>query len=349
MYSLFRLLFRSNYWRMVLRKATWVEALQSLRRAHKDKRARRHLGRLFLLLLTPALCIGYLAWLVGSGAWLFIPFVIPVIWWMNRGAKRDAEPLHVAPTPELELRELSEEDRLALRLYFAELAVLHAVMVDRAGSERFQKEKQLPEGVEVTSRRVHLDLLKRIGIWEKMAAEDREALMMPDGHWEWAMINRVALAMEPLRLFRWILRIDFYLPVVGQQLSGDFAIAHELVLEPRKALDGVKMADMEMMRVGRDAADQFFQRCLAETISRGYYDPGDAEVVKRAGEISAAMAGQQHRDFVLGSRLVSEAGKEELLWATSLAQRRRNILAWAMSLLEAGQPAEPPLVCVSAE
>jgi hypothetical protein len=92
MYSLYRLLFKSSYWRMLLRKATWQEAGMSLRRAHKDKRARKHVLGFALMLLVPFLCIAYLAWLAGSGAILFVPFVIPVILWRARREKQRPRP-----------------------------------------------------------------------------------------------------------------------------------------------------------------------------------------------------------------------------------------------------------------
>ncbi len=349
MYSLFRLLFKSAYWRTILRKATYVEAGRSLLRAHKDKRARKHLLRLGLLLLTPALCIGYLALLAGTGALYILPLVIPVIWWMNRSTKQAGETLHIAPTPEPVRRELSEEESKAMRHRFAQMALLIAAMVDRAGSEKYLKEKELPPGIEPASRRTHLELLKKYELWENMARSDREAMMMPDGHWEWPLINRVTMAMEPLRLLRWILRIDFHLPLIGQQLRGDFSLAHEIVLAPEKLFEGKNLATEEMMETGRDAADHFFQRCLAEAIHRGYYNPNDEGMTERARRLAQALAGKQDRDFVLGTQLVSEAGKDEVLWATNLSQRRRDFLHWMIGRMKAAKPPEPPMVCVAGE
>ena len=349
MYSLFRLLFKSAYWRTILRKATYAEAGRSLLRAHKDKRARTHLLRLGLLLITPALCIGYLALLVGTGALFIIPLVIPVIWWMNRDAKQAGETLHIAPTPQPLRRELTEEESKAMRHSFAQMALLIAAMVDRAGSEKYLKEKELPPGIEPTTRRTHLELLKKYELWENMACTDREAMMMPDGHWEWPLINRVTMAMEPLRLLRWILRIDFHLPLIGQQLKGDFNLAHELVLAPDKLFEGMNLATEEMMETGRDAADHFFQRCLAEAIHRGYYNPNDEGMTERARRVAQSLAGKQDKDFVLGAQLVSEAGKDEVLWATNLSQRRRDFLHWLIGRIRAAKPPEPPMVCVVGE
>jgi hypothetical protein len=349
MYSLFRLLFKSAYWRTILRKATWIEASQSLMRAHKDKRARTHLLRLGLLVMAPALCIGYLIWIWGLGAWFILPIVIPIAWWFNRNSKQAGETLHIAPAPQPPRRTLTEEELKALRTGFAGIALIIAAMVDRAGSEKYLKEKVLPPGFEPTTRRTHLELLKKFDLWDKMTRADREAMMMPDGHWEWPLINRVTMAMEPLRLLRWILRIDFHLPLIGQQLKGDFNLAHELVQAPEKLFEGKKLATEEMMETGRAAADHFFQRCLAEAIYRGYYNPNDEGMTERARRLAQSLAGNQNKDFVLGTQLVSEAGKDEVLWATNLSQRRRDFLHWMLGQCRAAQPSELPKVCIVGE
>jgi len=350
MSSFFDRLFRNNLIRILASGATWNAAGQSLRRAHKDKRARKHLLGLVLivgfLVLVPVVGIAYLIFIVGTGAWLFLPFAILIVWWIRRGAREEFAPLNIAPTPEPLPWEPANEGWKLLHMYFAELALLYAVMVDRAGSERFLKERELPEGVEAISRRAHLNLLHSIGLWERMAAPDRELIMMPDGHWDWAKINQMAMEIEPLRLLRWILRIDFQLPLVGQQLSGDFAVAHELVSDPQRVLEGTELADEDLIRVARDAAQHYFVRCLAETITRGYHTPKDEQAVEWANEISESLSGLQNEDLLLGNKLVSEAAREQLIWATALAQKRSEFLTWVLSLLEAGHAPEAPLPCI---
>jgi hypothetical protein len=88
-------------------------------------------------------------------------------------------------------------------------------------------------------------------------------------------------------------------------------------------------------------------RCLAETISRGYHTTQDEQAVQWAKEISESLSGQQDEDLLLGSRLVSEAAREQLIWATALAQRRSDFLTWTLSLLDAGHAPEPPFRCIS--
>ncbi len=332
------MLFQKRYWQMLLRGTTWHEARLSLRRVHKDKRARKHLLWLGWMLLIPVLCVAYLAWLAGTGAWLVLPLLAPIIWWQTRRAKEEATPLHIAPQPEREPtdRLLSEVETAVLRQFFAEMTLIYATLVARAGSERFLKEKILPEGFEVTSRRLHLDMLKTRGLWDKMARVDREAMMMPDGHWEWERINQVGLALEPLRLLRWLLRVDYYLPLIGKQLRGDYATAYELVRAPEKVLESKGLVDPATVRVGRNSAGEYYQRCVAEAITRGYYEASSDEAAQWAKAVAEGMGGKQHEDFVLGDKLVSEASKDDLLWAVSLSRRRRDFLSWVMAVMQGG-------------
>ncbi|WP_263350765.1 hypothetical protein [Acidicapsa acidisoli] len=334
MYSLFVLLFRKSYWLMLFRKATWYEAWLSLKRVHKDRRARKHLLLFLFQLLIPFLCAAWLAWAIGTGFVLVVPIIFFILWWRNRlTTKEESVSLSIkAPPPPLH-HELSPEDRRKLRSYFVELTMLYAVMTDRAGSEAFLKDKVLPEGVEVVSRRIHLDLLKSLGLWDKMSSGDRQAMMMPDGHWEWPLINHTYLALEPLRLLRWILRIDFYLPAIGQQLRIDAKLANELVRAPNKASEGDGLISQHQLEIGRDAARQYLVRCIAEEITRGYRQVGENEDTQWATNYTAALSGKQHEDLVLGGKLVSEATKEELGWAVTLSRSRVNFLNWTLETM----------------
>jgi hypothetical protein len=348
MYSLFVLLFRKSYWLMLFRKATWYEAWLSLKRAHKDRRARKHVLLLLFQLLIPFLCAAWLAWAIGTGAFFIVPIVFFVIWWRNRRAAKDAAvSLSIKAPPPPIYRELTTEDRRKLRSYFEQLTLIYAVMTDRAGSEAFLKDKVLPEGVEVVSRRIHLDLLKSHGLWDKMSSGDRQAMMMPDGHWEWPLINHTYLALEPLRLLRWILRIDYYLPVIGQQLRIDARLANELVRAPAKVLEADGLITQQQVEIGRNAARQYLVRCIAEGITRGYRQVDEGEDTQWATNYSAAMSGKQHEDFVLGGKLVSEATQEELGWAVTLSRSRLNFLDWILATMN--NPVTPELTAEASQ
>ena len=96
MYSLFKFLTRSDYWRLIFRRHTWSEARVQLARRHKDKRARRYTLVIAALVAAPFLLVLYAAWLIGSGPIFLIPFVIPVLWCRARRHRHDG-PLHIAP------------------------------------------------------------------------------------------------------------------------------------------------------------------------------------------------------------------------------------------------------------
>jgi hypothetical protein len=339
MYSLFALLLRKSYWQMLLRQATWYEAWLNLKRVHKDRRARKHIRHFLFLLIIPVLCLAYLVWVARSGAVFIVPILAAGVWWTNRRRRQEGGPLTILPGKAPAFRELSEAEQREVRAYFAELALLYAVMLDRAGSEAFLKEKVLPEGFEVTSRRVHLDMLKSNGLWDKMHPDDRESMMMADGHWEWERINYYTPGLEPLRLLRWILRLDFYLPVVGNQLKFDWKIANELVRAPQKLLGGKELGTLKMIDIGRKSAEQFFLRCLAEEITRGYREAEDKEWAEK---VNASMAGKQHEDFVLAGKLVSEADKDQLIWATQLSRRRMLFLNFAGVTMDRATAPETP-------
>ncbi len=334
MENLVQLVSKSSYWKMLLRGDTWREAAMSLRRVHKDKRARKHLFGLLLLLLVPVILITYLLWLIGSGGILLVPFVIPVLWWRARRAKRDEVLMHIAPQAESKVREFSEEERKTLLLYLKRLALFYAAMVSRATTESFLKEKTLPEGFEVIARRRHIDLLRQQGLWEQMAPRDREAMMMPDGQWDWTMINEVVVSLETVRLLRWALRIDYFLPVVGYQLRSDWNLAEELLTESQRLERSDRLIDLDSIRTAREAAATYFIRCWAEGISRGYYQADDEESKEWARTVSESLAGKNSEDLVLGATLVGEAGEHELRWATMVAARRKQFLEWMLRAME---------------
>lgn len=325
-----------------IQKSFWTEIGRSLKRIHKDSRARKQVLGLALLLLIPIAVIAYLALLIGSGAWLFVPFVIPMMWWRAREAKKDSTPMHIAPTAE-PVPALTEEAQAALRTYFAELALVYAVLFDRSGSERYLKERELPQGMEVTSRRVHINLLRQHLLWDRMAAADRDAVMMPDGAWSAQSINQITTGIEPLRLLRWILRVDFRLPHIGQQLYGDLSIAHELVVEPGLLFEGTDLAEIELIRTARNDAALFRGRCLAEAISRGYAGVQDEKTSQWAEQVSRNLRGKQNEDLVLGDKLVSESERGQLEWAGLLATLRCGFLEEVISTLESGSAPAPPV------
>ena|SRR5215472_10302831 len=343
-----------HVFRVLSEKSVWKEFWLSVKRAHKDRRARRHLAVLSMMIglavLVLIIVLTYVVLLVGTGSIFFAPLVIPVLWWIRRrAAEKESGPINIAPQVAQIYSTAKEENKQVLRSYFADLGLLYAVLVDRAGSERFLKEKELPPRVEVTSRRAHMEALRKSGVWERTAARDREVIMIADGGWEWEQINRFATGIEPLRLLRWILRIDFRLPTIGQHLAGDFTVAHEIVVEPERLRRGQDLIDEDEIRAAEDDARTTLFRCVAESITRGYQTPEDEQTAAWAKRISEELQGNQNEDFLLGDKLVSEATREQLGWATALANIRTNFLSMTLELLEDGHPPDGPIASMFAD
>lgn len=337
MQNLIQLVSQSSYWKMLLRGDTWREAGMSLRRAHKDRRARRHVLGLALMLIVPLFLLGYVGLLIGTGAIYAVPLVIPVLWWRARRAKQDEATMHIVPQAANHVRALSAEERAALLAYLRDLALFYAAMVSRAATEGFLKQKTLPEGFEVIARRRQLYLLREHGLWERMAARDRDAALLADGHWDWERINEAIVSLETVRLLRWALRLDFYLPVVGYQLHSDWSLAEELLQEPARLQQAGELIETDTVRTAKDAANTYFMRCLAEGISRGLYQADTSEAKAWADGVSESLAGRHSEDLVLGSTLVSEVEENDLRWATMVAARRKLFLEWMLQAMESGR------------
>jgi hypothetical protein len=175
-----------------------------------------------------------------------------------------------------------------------------------------------------------------------MTQHDRNALMMPDGQWNPAWVDSVVPAYEALRLMRWILRIDEFLPVIGKQLQFDWNSAHEIVKDPGRLQQPSKLVQLASIERARRAAEQFYARCLAEQIYRGEVQAKNDEDAKWATELAGRLNNKQSEDLVLGVKLVSEASSEELRWATMLAHRRFRFLYATSQAMEKGAPPEPP-------
>lgn len=322
-------LISKNYWRMLFRRATWREAWFSLRRFHKDKRARLHIGRFLRGMILPLL---YLVLLFCTPIGWVVLAVLPVIFLfglLGRKARREAA---LAKSP------LSPRQHAEIRTFFSELALIYAVLAERSASEAFLKEKILPDHIQVISRRVHIDLLKSKGLWDKLLPDERAALIIADGHWEWPMINSCSYSRERLRLLRWILRIDYHLPLLGAQLQYDAQIFKDLIRSPSIAFDGHEMVLPSTIETARKAGHDFFIRCLSEEITRGLHGPEQIEASPWAQEISTAIGGNQSEDLLLGGKLVSEADNNLVHYATTVARIRSEFLSWAGKVLDGSLP-----------
>ena len=338
MWSYFRLFFSGNYWRLVRRRQFWRDSWVALRRAHKDKRARKQMRLLLTVVMTPAICLLFFLLILGAIAGvasgqpgMAVGFAIGsvIAWVRSRNAGKRGE-----------LTRLFEPEKPAewmvspeLRKKLAELALVHAVLADRAGSEGFLAVKTLPEGIEVTTRRVHVALLREYGLWDRLGGEEKDLLLRPDGHWETGVAERVRWLLEPLRVLRWTLRLDDFLPTVGSTLAQDFGMAKELVLEPGKLFEGNEVIKRANLETARTAGNHYFQRCAAEGVKRGYFEAESEKNAEWSREYADKMAGRQSDDLLLGTKIVSEADEGTIRLGAMLSLRRLRMCGWLIGVL----------------
>jgi hypothetical protein len=108
------------------------------------------------------------------------------------------------------------------------------------------------------------------------------------------------LDWSPYAFLRWVLRIDYFLPTIGRAADLSYAVAHEIVVNARTALGTGKMIDLDSLATAHRAAEDYFYRCAAETISRGYHESDDELVKEWAHVVSETLAGKQGEDLLLG-------------------------------------------------
>jgi hypothetical protein len=98
--------------------------------------------------------------------------------------------------------------------------------------------------------------------------------------------------------------------------------------EPEALFRGDKLIAIEDLRTGIEAAQQYFYRCYAEGMRRGYFSTDDEEEARRTKEYAASMEGKEGEDLLLGTRIVSNASEQDVRLGTTLAIRRAQVLRW---------------------
>lgn len=335
MWRAFQILFSRKYWRILKRGATWRTGSVSVRRLHKDKRAWKQLLVILLLLSLPFLCLFYVAWVMASGGGVVGLGIMLIVVGVGGFRKRYVE----SNRGKLQTLKLSEapkrtEPSPAFRREVANLALLHAFLVDRAGSEGFLCTKVLPEGIEIITRRRHLDILRKFKLYERLGDVERDLLLLPDGHWDMETIRNVELAIEPLRILRWLLRLDDFLPNIGASLVLDYRMASSIASNPGALFKGKTLVSEEDIAVGQEAADNYLSRCFAEGLDRGFYEGSDQARAEWAKDVVRELGGRESEDFLLGTSIVSNANDDTVKRAALLALRRSELFNWVKGRID---------------
>jgi hypothetical protein len=344
--------FFGNYWRILFRRVTWRQAGFALRRLFKDKRAIRYVGGLALQVAMIPLA------LVGVGSLLALTFLVDgpygitpafgliglLIGFCIRGLRisyRQKEALAKLPQP------LSDDRLRATHAFFSDLAVIFAILSYRANSEAFLKQKVLPEHMQVISRQKHMNLIRERKLWDKLLPEEKRALMMPDGEWAWPLINDALMMQEQLRLARWILRLDFFLPDIGSDWTFDAWRYKKLIQRPEMLAEESKLIRSSNVTAAVKTAQEMHLRCFAEEVHRGYRLDAPEQTKDWARGVCERLGGKQSDDYVVGARIVSDLSEQDLRFITALAGCRKQFLEWTERILNGEEeptriPSEPP-------
>jgi hypothetical protein len=334
MIAILKMVLTRGYWRNMFQWDTWRLGWIALRRAHKDKRSRKYLRRLLLMILAPflaPLCV--LLLFTPGGA------IGSLIYLFRTNRRKAKEALALAQNPPA--RPPPPPVSPALRKEVADLALIHAVLADRAGSENFLQTKVLPEGVEVITRRLQLDILRERGLYDRLGSIERDLMLLPDGHWTNENIDCLALALEPLRILRWVLRTDHYLPSVGDCLILNYKLAQQTANDPASVYEGEDFISIDTLNQAFREADYVMNRCFAEAVIRGLVELDDDEERERCQKVVDEHRNHEDKDPTLNGIIVSKSEDHMVVRARIFAARRRAVLIWiAKRMYDDIQPSE---------
>jgi hypothetical protein len=308
----------------LFKKQTWSTAWILVRRVPRDRRARVALLRFLLVLIV---FVAYLAyWGLLARRLLFDLFGLLLVgvlavgaffFFVTRKWTERYDLIHL----EKELPPAVAPD--IKHSVFRETCLL-AAMLERAASER-ALEKGLDPGIEVITRRVVLDKLRKHGLLDGLEASYLDLLLTPDGGWSEEQKRAVHSCWEFLVVLRWILGMDSILRPIW--LPPEYHLRMASTIWERTASANLRILPPWEMRIERDRADNFFARCRIELIARNAWPRASQEAEKQAkamkAEIDARRLGE---DYLLGSSTISELELSEVWNCTIRSYHRQQIL-----------------------
>jgi hypothetical protein len=314
-----------NLFKFWLSSQGWKALLIALRRSPHDPQARKNVFRLLLsLLFFPAYITFYAFFLrgayrdqgkdilfFGAGCVLFVILLTIIIAFFQNREQREADRDNPA---------IPAATKLAI---YRETCLL-ATLLERLGSE-IGMEKELPEGIEVITRRVLLDRLAGLNLGDDLEPELRDTLLAPDGHWPQELKDRAFGTWECFYALRWGLGLG-ELGVLSDEpayktddLRALCSIKHPERLKVLPAWD---------IRPFRDEADLFLTRCWMELKARDAIHGTTEEDVLQAINFRESIQAEDYTaDFLVGTRTVTELPLQLLWLVTMRAYHRTNMLA----------------------
>jgi hypothetical protein len=183
--------------------------------------------------------------------------------WLRRKYKQQDDAFSAASITSHTEPALDRDPRI--RNYLVDRAAILAVLLARVGSEAYISEKELPEGTEVITRQSLLTFLRENGLWEKLEAPEVELLSAADGHWSRSQIQEGAVAYsEQLRLLRWTLQIDLFLPAISRSACPDYRQSKEFIERYSDVRNDTVFLSSWDLRLARDEAWQFVSSNLTK-------------------------------------------------------------------------------------
>ena len=312
-YGSFFRFFRQHWKRIILR-------------AHKDRRSLAAL----LLLLGIVIYVGIYGYyfLKNPVSLVMLGLAIFVTWRIRKSHKKDDEtlvsfstykPINAAPT---------QAAVMTLRARTLGLWLL----VWRGSSENFLRTNDVPEGKEVLTRRTILSKLRELNLLDDLSEQECNLHFLPDGAWSVDDISAQLFRRADLEVLQYATGIvDSLIPIEDfdkiQQLSIDQiqSVTPNTNWKPRETFD---------IRRERDMSAAFYLRCLGEQVRRGTVEATFEQQERETIDGANLRAGDENADFLIGTKIISDAGDVELILAISQAYLRFTTLQQTLSLLE---------------
>lgn len=316
---------------------TWKLVGIALRRVHKDRRARKLLGAVAIWILglgalpcLPILLVATILFMpqsISSFAVFFgLGIALGIRGWRMRARQRALLDKGAGAVP-----------AAARRTIFRATYWL-ATLMRRCESE-FAMLKVIPPEIEIVTRRVLLDQLKSLEIWEEMPPAVRELQLKADGHWTELERNLVADKFEFLVCLRWVTRKDKALPVLALEPVYRGIQAKEIVTDDGWFRNDLTAAPAEIDRQLKTTA-RFLERCSREGVARGLF-PADEERRRLATEENGKMDRRARaEDWLVGRHTVGEIGDQELRQVHRRALLRFRLLRSTLQEMTTSEPEE---------
>ncbi len=325
-----------NPYRFWLSSSGWKALWIALRRAGRDPQARWNLFRLTLSLLAFA---AYLSWLFFYFRGLTLDFgrtgnfIIGIVF---GGFALVAAAGFVQQ--KLDRRSVDRDNPvipISTRLGIYREACLLATLLERLGSE-IAMEKELPDGIEVITRRVLLDRLHQLNLRDDLKPQLRDILLAPDGHWPQELKNRAFQAWECFTVLRWVLGLGALTPLTDQP---NYKLADINALFAIKQMEKLNVLPAWDIRPARNNTTLFFNRCWSELTARGAIRDATEETVQHAIEARETIQSEGYTaDFLVGVRTVPELQDQQLWQITVRTYHRMQMLALLVDITSGDKP-----------